>query len=169
MKNDEANSSAGWRAALSVFYSAMLVVTLLGAIIGALEVLQTDFFQENPHRSGFHAISLAVFLGPLFGLWFLIGYCLSALIFAMTLAGFFTMRPGKLPLRILVAAFPLYWGLIYLQYDLLPDYNLYSDLPEQIEASRNPVGPATVGTVLLLAVFTFSWWRLKQQFARLKS
>ncbi|WP_420333038.1 hypothetical protein [Roseibium sp.] len=168
MQSQNFRHADAWMAAKSFFLSTLLGTILLSVCVLAGDVLQTDFLNDNPHRSRGHALSMVFVLGPVFGIVRLYLFCSFALFAAMTFAGLLAARMNRVPLSFLLAATPVFWTLIYVQVFLLPEYNFYTDVPEEV-AGVTSTEIATRSTAWFVALLAFAWWRFSMPFRRTKS
>lgn len=148
-------------AAKRILANLFVGAVLCGVVFIGYRVFLTDIIQANPHRSASHALMLVPVFGPIFGLWFLVGYGLFANVLTVLWTGFLFRRVGRLPFRLYLVAIPVSWVATVLQYSLLPEFNWYTHHPDDPPAFTG-WEVASIYTAFLTVVLIFTWWQIKR-------
>lgn len=146
--------------ALTVGLAFGFIVLTFFALL-AWDVLWTDIVGTNPHRPLSHALLMVPLFAVLMGFFFTFVLCLLALLALATITSVSVALCGRVLLWPLLVALPLFTVLIYLQFEMLPDFNWYTDHPDEVRLS--PEMTALRITVLFLPAVLGTWWVLARR------
>jgi hypothetical protein len=93
--------------------------------------------KSNPYRSVTHALFVLPFISAIVGIVMVVTHYSSALLLAGAFAALTARAFGRMPLWTLIPLAGLCALAIFVQDAALPDYNFYTDTPEDTARSAN--------------------------------